>query len=202
MDFPLGRAESSLLIAVERANGGELAPLAQVLWTRSSLDRAAPPPGPEALERSVGLLVDARLVEFIAGQLGLTPAGRKLLRRAGGMPNDPRHLERVAALLADIDDGQLSGAGEAPSPSAEQLRRAAGDEQEVEESGDGYETPAVGIEVPVYARGAVFGSVWVPPPPRDDGSPDELEADAESGDAPVGPSVEAGGEDWRAASSD
>ena len=41
MDSPFGHEEGAVLVAVERANGGELAPLGQVLWSLDSFTQAA-----------------------------------------------------------------------------------------------------------------------------------------------------------------
>ena len=75
------------MVAVERANGGELAPLLQVLWTLHSFTPPGSRPSPAAFAASTTLLVELGVVEYVDDQLGLTPEGRKLLRRSG-MPND------------------------------------------------------------------------------------------------------------------
>jgi hypothetical protein len=152
----MGPDEGSALVAVERANGGELAPIAQVLWTRSQWSRDDADPATFAA--SVTLLVEARLIEYVEDQLGLTPAGRKLLRRSG-MPNDPRHIERVTELLADIEGVDLEITLIAPT--ALDVRLAMSDEEQIEASPDGFGNPFIGEDVSETERGTMFGTVWL-----------------------------------------
>jgi len=102
MPLSFGLAEGAALVAVERANGGELAPLLQVLWTMQSFTPPHLRPSPAEFAASARLLIELGAVEYLDNQLGLTPEGRKLLRRSG-MPNDPRHVALVTELLAEFD---------------------------------------------------------------------------------------------------
>ena len=95
-----GIGEGAALVAVERANGGELAPLLQVLWTLNSFTAPRSRPTPAAFAASTTVLIEIGVVEYVDNQLGLTPEGRKLLRRSG-MPNDPRHVALVTELLQE-----------------------------------------------------------------------------------------------------
>ena len=98
-----GHEEGAALVAVERANGGELAPLLQVLWTLYGFTPPASRPTPGGFAASARLLIEVGLVEYVDQQLGLTPHGRRLLRRSG-MPNDPRHVTHVTDLLQEFDE--------------------------------------------------------------------------------------------------
>lgn len=98
-----GPREGAALVAVERANGGELAPLRQVLWTLHSFTPPHLRPSPAEFAASATLLIELGAVEYVEDQLGLTPEGRKLLRRSG-LPNNPRHVALVTELLQEFDD--------------------------------------------------------------------------------------------------
>jgi hypothetical protein len=112
----MGSAEALVLVGVESANGGELAPIGQVLGTLEQMTSARPDPA--GFTASVQMLVEAGLVEYVAHELGLTPSGRKLLRRAGST-RDRGHARRVATLLAALDSTPGLGA---PAPSLVQVR--------------------------------------------------------------------------------
>ena len=80
-----GRIDAAVMLAVEESNGGELSSLAQVLATfHRAFNR---PADPDELSESLGLLADARLLEYSHHELGLAPKGRKLLRRAQSAQN-------------------------------------------------------------------------------------------------------------------
>jgi hypothetical protein len=186
MASPFTTEEGALLVAVERANGGELATLEQIIWTLRSLT----PPGkqlePAQFATSAGLLVEVGLVEYTDESLGLTPEGRKLLRRSG-LTNDPRHVAHVTGLLTEIDELDMDRheLGDAPVPSEADVRRALGDSERIEETPGGVGTPVLGEEVPVALRGAILGEAWIPvvlpddtgegggppPPPEYQGAP-------------------------------
>jgi hypothetical protein len=108
-----GRFDAAALLAVEAANGGEWAGLAQVLVTFHLLFGEWPDvPG---FTESCGLLCEAGLVEYAEGGLGLSIDGRKLLRRAGkqGAASRP---ERLTELLAAIDELDLAEEGTVDKP--------------------------------------------------------------------------------------
>ncbi len=96
-----GRFDAATLLAVERANGGELASLEQVVSTFVALFDQ--PPHPEEFAGSAALLAEAGLVEYESEALGLTPAGRRLLRRAGAS-NASDRPERLLGLLGELDE--------------------------------------------------------------------------------------------------
>ncbi len=191
MASPLGNEEGVALVAVERANGGELAPLQQVLWT---LDGFTPPgsrPSPGGFADSASLLIRLGVVEYVDEQLGLTPEGRKLLRRSG-MPNDPRHVAIVTELLQEFEDADLEADGSEPSPTEAEVRAALGDAEQIEETAGGVGMPIAEMEDPNYAPilglgspGLVTGTYWVPsvPPGGDEltDSPEEAEPDEPEG---------------------
>ena len=153
-------------MAVERANGGELAPLEQVLWTLSGFTPPAERPSPAGFAASVRLLLEAGLVEYLDRQLGLTPHGRKLLRRSG-MPNSPRHLQQVTQLLEEFEETDYEPDLSSGAPSEADVRQALSDGKQIEETG-GLGTPVLGAEVPMTSSilGVVtpglLGSHWVP----------------------------------------
>lgn len=130
-----GRFDAAALLAVEGANGGEWAGLGQVLATFNLLFREWPEPGDFA--ESCGLLCDAGLVEYESEGLGLLPAGRKLLRKAGrhGSPDRPA---KVADLLAGLDEGDLVSGEGAAGPTGEEVAAARG--QLTEDLTDDYAT--------------------------------------------------------------
>ena len=161
---PFEPQDGVVLVAVERANGGELAPLEQVLWTLDSLT----PPGskldPASFAESATALVEFGVIEYVEGQLGLTVEGRKLLRRSG-LLNDPRHVAHVNNLLGQFDEfdvEQHKRAEPPPAPTEDDVRRALSDAEEIEETPGGVGTPVIGEEVPVGALWGGFGSRWVP----------------------------------------
>jgi hypothetical protein len=166
------------LVAVERANGGELAPLMQVLWT---LDSVVPPgsrPDPARFAASVTLLIELGVVEYVENQLGLTVEGRKLLRRSG-LPNDARHVARVTDLLQEFDELDIDRDKPATAPTEHDVRRALSDEEQTEETVGGVGTPDLGKEVPIVSGRGVLGSPWVPAVLPEDSSEDELATEAD-----------------------
>jgi len=162
------RADGEVLVAVERENGGELAPLEQILWTLDSLTPPGSHPDPGRFVDSAKLLVGFNLVEYFEGQLGLTVEGRRLLRRSG-LRNDPRHVAHVTDLLQQFDEldfEQRQDVEQSPAPTIEDVRRAVSDAEETQETPGGIGTPVLGEEVPL-AGGlwGAFGSRWVPAVP-------------------------------------
>jgi hypothetical protein len=166
------------LVAVERANGGELAPLMQVLWT---LDSVVPPgsrPDPARFAASVTLLIELGVVEYVENQLGLTVEGRKLLRRSG-LPNDARHVARVTDLLQEFDELDIDRDKPATAPTEHDVRQALSDEEQTEETGGGIGTPDLGTEVPIVSGRGVLGSPWVPAVLPEDSSGNQLATEAD-----------------------
>ena len=168
-----GVAEGTALVAVERANGGELAPLPQVLWTLDSFTPPSSRPSPAGFAASTALLVELGVVEYLDDQLGLTPEGRKLLRRSG-MPNDARHVAIVTELLQEFDEDDLETDGSVIVPTEEDVHRALSEEDGTGETDDGL-VPVVGQETSHYSPilglgspGIVLGAQRVPAvPPKD-----------------------------------
>ncbi len=165
------------MVAVERANGGELAPLLQVLWTLNSFTAPHSRPTPAAFAASTTVLIEIGVVEYVDNQLGLTPEGRKLLRRSG-MPNDPRHVALVTELLQQHGEDHPGHHEPASVPTEEDVRQAMSDGDRIQETGSGAGTPIIGEDTPFYSTilglgmpGIVVGSRWVPAvPPKDAGS--------------------------------
>jgi hypothetical protein len=116
-----GRYEAALLLAVERANGGELAPLEQVISAYEQLFGASV--GAPTFAESVWLLVDARLIEWASGGLALTYDGRKVIRRSGVHWAED-FPDRVAGTLSSIDETDLAPEGELPAPTEEEVAEA------------------------------------------------------------------------------
>ncbi len=179
MDSPFGIDEGTVLVAVERANGGELAPLSQVLWTLDSFTAAGSRPTPAGFAASARLLIGFGLVECVEDQLGLTPEGRKLLRRSG-LYNDPRHVAHVTALLQEFDEldvEQRTAPEPPPAPTEEDVRTARSDGEAAEESGEGFAGPLAGDEVPVGSTlfgGSPYMTQWVPAVPPEDSDESEM----------------------------
>lgn len=121
MESLFGRYEAGALLAVERANGGELAPLEQVILAFEALfgSSVTAPTFAEA----IGLLVDAGLVGWEEYGLELTLDGRRLLRRSG-THWDPALPDKVAARLAGIGEEDLAPEGELAAPSEDDVRSA------------------------------------------------------------------------------
>lgn len=118
----LGRRETAMLLAVERANGGELAGLEQVLVAFETLfDRQMEA---DAYADACALLCDAGLVEYSDESLGLTAGGRKLLRRTG-VPGSPGRPLQVTEQLAALEEIDLAEAGSVASPDAKAFEQAA-----------------------------------------------------------------------------
>jgi len=171
MPSPLGPDEGAALVAVERANGGELAPLPQVLWTMDGFTPPGSRPSPAGFAASATLLIRLGVVEYLDDQLGLTPEGRKLLRRSG-MPNDPRHVAIVTELVQEFEAADLRPDGSVPAPTEADVHAALSDEKQIEETADGAGMPITEMEDPNYAPilglgspGLVTGTYWVPSVP-------------------------------------
>lgn len=113
MESLFGRYEAAALLAVERANGGELAPLEQVLASFEQLFGAMVTTS--TLAESISLLIDAGLVSWATGGLELTVEGRRTIRRAGAHW-DAELPEKVEARLALIGEDELAPEGELPAP--------------------------------------------------------------------------------------
>jgi hypothetical protein len=165
----------AFLVAVERANGGELAPLAQVLWTLESLATGPRRSDPATFVACARSLVDLGLVEYLEGQLGLTPQGRKLLRRSG-LPADARHVRRVTELIAELIDTEIYNSSKSSdAPSLAELSEAIEQQRQMEQNPDGLSTPFIGEEIPTTTSLFGFGKVglaggtrWVPQVGPDD----------------------------------
>jgi hypothetical protein len=107
----LGRFDAATLLAVEAANGGEWAALGQVVVTFNVVFGQLP--DREEFTESCQLLCEAGLIEYVGEGLGLTPDGRRLLRRAGSRKERPKN---VAELLGEIDELDLAAQGSVPEP--------------------------------------------------------------------------------------
>jgi len=173
MPLSFGLAEGAALVAIERANGGELAPLLQVLWTMQSFTPPHLRPSPAEFAASARLLIELGAVEYLDNQLGLTPEGRKLLRRSG-MLNDPRHVALVTELLAEFDDEEYEPDEPLVAPTELDVRQALSDGDSIEQTEGGAGTPV--FEEPyssilgLGAPGIVMRSQRVPAvPPKEAG---------------------------------
>jgi len=132
-----GRLDAAVVLAVEASNGGELSSLAQVLATfQRAFNR---PVDADDLSESLGLLADARLLEYSHHEIGLAPKGRKVLRKAGA-PWDARRPERLTTLLAALCDDDLAPEGTMPAPSPDDVRLALG--QLRDDAGEGVQLVA------------------------------------------------------------
>jgi hypothetical protein len=114
----LGRYEAATLLAVDAANGGELAGIEQVFEAFEQLFQRQLTPSESA--DSLALLCEAGFVEYTESELGLTPHGRKLLRRAG-LPGSPDRPRKVTDLLSQLEDGDLAPEGSVPAPSEQDI---------------------------------------------------------------------------------
>ena len=130
---PFGIQEGAALVAVERANGGELAPLLQVLWTLHGFTPPGSRPSPAEFAASTTLLIELGVVEYLDYQLGLTPEGRKLLRRSG-MPNDARHVAFVTEVLQEFGEDDFEPDESAATPTEEDVRQALSEGDGVQET--------------------------------------------------------------------
>jgi len=128
-----GRFDAAALLAVEAANGGELATLEQVVSTFLALFGESP--APARFAEACALLAEASLVEYQDEALGLTSGGRRLLRRAGTMKAAERP-ERLLSLLRQLDEGDLAPEGSVPAPTAEAVAAALADLDHDLESGN------------------------------------------------------------------
>jgi hypothetical protein len=194
MRSSFGIQEGAALVAVERANGGELAPLLQVLWTLHGFTPPGSRPDPARFAASATLLIGLGVVEYVDNQLGLTPEGRKLLRRSG-MPNDARHVALVTELLQEFDDVDLEDDGPVIAPTEADVQQALSDGNSIQQTEGGAGAPVSLEESPIYSsilglhtHGVVFGSHWVPAvPPKDAGEDQERPAAAPLPGAPAHP---------------
>ncbi len=116
-----GRYEAAALLAVEQANGGELAALEQVVLAFEGLFGSSVTPA--TFSEAVGLLVDAYLVEWRDFSLGLTVKGRRLIRRSGAHWSED-FPDKVADQLGEIEEGELAGEGELAAPSESDILSA------------------------------------------------------------------------------
>jgi len=148
-DVLFSRTDAALLLAVEAANGGELAGLVQVLGVCRRLFHSLPDEG--ELAESFGMLVDAGLVEWRAAEMGLTPAGRKLLRHAG-MPGADDRPYRVLELLGELGDGSLAEPDTLAAPEEHEVAAAL---SELHASGGAGPEPGDFIAPPTVA-GIIF----------------------------------------------
>jgi hypothetical protein len=130
-----------MLLAIENANGGELAGLEQILVAFEGLFQRRMQP--EAYAASCALLCEAGLVEGSDESLGLTPEGRKLLRRTG-VPGTPERPHRVAEQLALIEELDLAPAGSMATPDAAAFTAAA---SSLEEDGQTGDEPVLGAQL-------------------------------------------------------
>jgi hypothetical protein len=117
----LGRYEAATLLAVDAANGGELAGIEQVFEIFEQLFQRRLTTSECA--GSLALLCGAGLVEYSESELGLTPRGRKLLRHAG-LPGNPDRPRKVADLLSELDESDLAPQGSVPAPSEQDVADA------------------------------------------------------------------------------
>jgi len=147
MPSPFGPEEGAVLVAVERANGGELAPLQQVLGALDAFTPAASRPSPAEFANSARLVIELGVVEYVDGQLGLSPAGRKLLRRSG-MPNDPRHVAIVTELLQEFDELDLDRDKSSTGPTEADVKQAVSDRERIEETPGAMASPMIGAPDP------------------------------------------------------
>jgi len=151
-----------MLLAVERANGGELSGLEQVLVAFQTLfDRQMEP---EGYARSCALLCRAGLVEFLDECVGLTPAGRKMLRRTG-VPGKAERPHNVAEQLALLEELDLAAEGSVPSPTVAAFAAA---DAALSSDGETGDEPVLGSELAQQPPGSLFPYGWVgqvPAPP-------------------------------------
>jgi hypothetical protein len=117
----LGRYEAATLLAVDAANGGELAGIEQVFEAFEQMFQRRPAASESA--GSLALLCEAGFVEYSEGELGLTPRGRKLLRHAG-LPGSRDRPHKVADLLGELEEDDLAPQGSIPAPSEQDITDA------------------------------------------------------------------------------
>ncbi|MHB1988715.1 MAG: hypothetical protein ACYCSF_12160 [Acidimicrobiales bacterium] len=121
MESLFGRYEAAALLAVERANGGELAPLEQVIVAFEGLFGSSVTA--ETFAESLALLVDAGTIKWANRCLELTLEGRRMIRRSGS--HWDRELPaKVARRLSQMDEDDLSPEGELAAPSKEEILAA------------------------------------------------------------------------------
>lgn len=121
MESLFGRYEAAALLAVERANGGELAPLEQVIVAFEQLFGTSVTAS--TFTESLSLLIDARLIDWSNGGLELSYEGRKTIRRSG-MHSSPDFPDKVAEKLAELDEDDLAPEGELPAPTEHEVAEA------------------------------------------------------------------------------
>jgi hypothetical protein len=117
----LGRYEAATLLAVDAANGGELAGIEQIFEAFERLFQRRP--SASQASESVTLLCEAGFVEYVESELGLTRQARKLLRRAG-LPGSPDRPRKVADLLSELEESDLAPEGSVPAPSENDINDA------------------------------------------------------------------------------
>ncbi len=123
MESLFGRYEAAALLAVERANGGELAPLDQVIVAFEGLFGQSVTA--TTFAESLSLLIDAGLVNWAAPRLELTVDGRRMIRRSGSHW-DPDFPDKVAERLSRIGEDELAPEGELPAPTEADVLSALG----------------------------------------------------------------------------
>ncbi|MGO9196698.1 MAG: hypothetical protein ACLQK4_06190 [Acidimicrobiales bacterium] len=121
MESLFGRYEAAALLAVERANGGELAPLEQVIVAFEALFGASV--AASTFAESLALLIDARLIDWSNRGLELTLDGRRTIRRSGSHW-DADFPDKVADRLSRIEEDELSPEGELPAPTEHDVLQA------------------------------------------------------------------------------
>jgi len=151
-----------MLLAVDGANGGELAGLEQVLVSFEVMFHY-PPAVVESAE-AIALLCEAGFVEYAQEAIGLTPHGRKLLRRAG-LPESPDRPRKVAHLLSEVDEMDLAPEGSVPAPTEDDVASALetlnSDQRQgvAPELGADLAGPAIGASMSIYG-GAIGSSIF------------------------------------------
>jgi hypothetical protein len=151
-----GRYEAAIFLAVDAANGGELAGIEQVFEVFEQLFQRRLTPS--ELAESLALLCEAGLVEYSESELGVTPRGRKLLRHAG-LPGSADRPEKVADLLGALEEDDLAPEGSVPVPSEHDITEAL---ESLEADLAGGRAPQMGSEVaaPVVGVPLVPVSIW------------------------------------------
>lgn len=118
MESLFGRYEAATLLAVERANGGEIAPLEQVVVAFEALFGSSV--AASTFTESISLLIDAGMVAWTDYALELTLEGRRMIRRSGARW-DHELPDKVAERLSRISEDELAPEGELPAPTEEEV---------------------------------------------------------------------------------
>ena len=146
-----------------------------MLWTLHGFTPPGSRPSPAEFAASTTLLIELGVVEYLDYQLGLTPEGRKLLRRSG-MPNDARHVAFVTEVLQEFGEDDFEPDESAATPTEEDIRQALSEGDGVQETEGGTGTPDIGESTPIYSPilglgtpGLIMTSHWVAVPPKDSG---------------------------------